>query len=97
MSFRPVPEGPQRARVRIVSQLRLVTGHRRQFGIEGGGDVNPGVRNKGARVRPFRTARRIEGVDGFDRGYRRPGRDQDCLKQYLVIAVDIAAILAVHD
>src|SRR5690242_17277907 len=55
-----VPEGAERAGVGVLADFALVAGHGGELGLEGAGDVDPGVGDKGARIRPLGAARGVE-------------------------------------
>src|SRR5574341_1278754 len=92
-----VPQGLERARVRVGPHLTRVTGHRGQFAFEGRGDVDPGIRAERARESPLRAARGVERVDRLDAARGGPRRDQGGLEHALVVLVDVTTVLAVDD
>src|SRR5438093_10849582 len=93
----PVLQSLERAWVRVLAQLAHIAGHRLELGLQGPGNINPGIRNERPGVSPLRAAGRVEGVDGVDEVLRRPGGDQGRLEEKMVIAVDVAAILAIDN
>src|ERR1051325_11135553 len=92
-----VAERVERAGVRIGPHLALVAGHGGDLGFERRGDIHPRVGNEAARIRPFRAARGIEGVDRADAMLGGTGGGERGLEQQLVVAVPSPAVLAIHD
>src|SRR2546422_316784 len=94
---RAVAQRLERAGVRIGTQLALIACHGGELLVERRGDVHPGVRGERARKRPLGAAGRVEGVDCFNASLGRAGRHESRPEKDLVVAVDVAAVLAVHD
>src|SRR5438034_3332815 len=94
---RAVAQRLERAGVGIRTQLAFIACHRGELLVERRGDVHPGVRGERARKRPLGAAGRVEGVDCFNALLGGTGRHQSRLEKDLVVAVDVAAVLAVHD
>src|ERR1051325_10791291 len=92
---RAVAQRIERARMRILAHFALVAAHRRDLAVERRGDLDPGIGDERARIRPLGAARGIEREDGGDAGHRGPRGHERRLEQQLVIAVDVAAPLAV--
>src|SRR5712691_9235090 len=87
----------ERAGVGIRPHLALVARHRGQLLLERRRDVHPGVGHEVTGKPPFGAAGGVKGVHRFDRRFGGPGGDEHGLEQDLVIAVDVAAVLAVDD
>src|SRR2546426_765127 len=87
----------ERAGVRIRPQLALVARHRGQLLLECRRDVHPGVGHEATGKPPFGAAGGVVGVHRLDRRLGSPGGDEHGLEQDLVIAVDVAPVLAVDD
>src|SRR5882762_166791 len=87
----------ERAGVGIRPHLALVARHRGQLLLERRRDVHPGVGHEATGKPPFGAAGGVKGVHRFDRSFGGPGGDEHGLEQDLVIAVDVAAVLAVDD
>ena len=83
--------------MRVGPHLALITGHRRELALQGGRDVDPGVRDEAPRVAPLGAARRVEGVHRLDVRLRGPGGDEQRLEEQLVVPVHVAAVLPVDD
>src|SRR5436190_2284407 len=92
-----VSQRVERAGVGIGAKLALVARHRRQLGLEGGGDVHPHVGDEAAGEGPLGAARGVERVDRPDAVFRGPRRDEGGLEEQLVVPVHVAAVLAVDD
>src|SRR5213592_292637 len=94
---RAVAQRLERAGVGIRPQFALVARHRGQLLLERRRDVHPGVGHEAAGEPPFGAAGGVVGVHRFDGRLGGPGGDEHGLEQDLVIAVDVAAVLAVDD
>src|SRR5436190_23351623 len=94
---RPVAQRVERARMRIGTDFARVAGHCGELDVERRGDIHPRIGGERARIGPLGAAGGVEGVDRAHpaRGWTRS--DERGLKQHLVIAVDVAAPLAIHD
>src|SRR6202165_1844711 len=94
---RAVSQRVERAGMWIGAQLAGIAGHRGELDIERRGDIHPRVRGEGARKRPLGAAGGVESGAGPTPARRGPRRDQRRLKQKVMVAVDVAAVLAIHD
>src|SRR5438067_679259 len=94
-SLGAIAQGLERSRVRIGAQLGLVARHRGDLGLERLADVHPGIRHEAAREGPLSAARGVERVHGPDTILRRSRCDEGRLEEQLVVAIDVATVLAV--
>src|SRR5207248_10351212 len=65
------------------------------LGLERLADVHPGIRHEAAREGPLSAARGVERVHGPDTILRRSRCDEGRLEEQLVVAIDVATVLAV--
>src|ERR1041384_1773012 len=79
----------------IGAELACIASHRLELALEGGGDIDPRISGEAARIRPFGAAGRVESVNGSDASFGRSRGDERGLEYEVVLAVDVAAVLAV--
>src|ERR1700693_2129857 len=94
---RAIAQRFQRTWVGVVANLALGARHRLHLRVERVGDVNPCVRDERSWVSPLGAAGGVEGVDQLDEVLCRPGRDEQCLKDQVVVSVHVPAVLPVDD
>src|SRR2546428_2095507 len=94
---RPMAQRLERTGMGVRTHFAGVTRHGGDLLFQGFGDLDPGIGRERPRVAPLGAAGRVEGIDGLDAVFDRPGGDEQGAEHDLVIAVRVAAELAVHD
>src|SRR5215831_10257119 len=93
---RPVAQSLQGPRMGIAAHLAAIAGHRLDLGLERRADIDPRVGDERPGVAPLGTARRVERVHGLHAALGGARGHQRRLEDQLVVAIDVAAVLAVH-